>query len=445
LTAAHCLPSDADDVTVSYGGDRSNPAQTALAAEIVRSSPDLNLALVRVASGLTVASPTSVFRRRIFPGGATSVVGDEAICFGWGIIDPEFGRPSRPSRATMSVISPLEHLVRLSAIGGRELTAGDAGGGCFTTAWGDPPFLFAVMVGVDGAGTGVAVDLTDAEVKSWIEGTMMARAPDVAVEAASTPAAAVTPSGVIDLFWVDGAGTMREALASNPASVTSLGSPPGDPLAADAPAAVYLSGDRHIVARSSSGAVYWQIQAGGGPPSDWIPLVSPGTIASGISLSSWQPDRMDIFAISGTANALHAAYSDGRWGGMEDLGTGFDLGITAVSFAADRLDAFGVAAHQVFHAWGSFNYWASLWTGEVIGAVYSPCAAVSWNFNSLDLFALNSEGRLAHKAYDGGWPVEWTDTGFEPPGPLVAVMASGQIHLFSRNEDGTLWHAYWPR
>src|SRR5262249_59829114 len=70
LTASHCLPATADAdpgrVTISYGGSRAAPSQTAAASEIVRSSPARDLALVRLASPLTIAGPPDGFRRRLF-------------------------------------------------------------------------------------------------------------------------------------------------------------------------------------------------------------------------------------------------------------------------------------------------------------------------------------------------------------------------------------------
>jgi hypothetical protein len=427
---------------VSFGGTRAAPAQQRAAAEIVRASPDLDLALVRLASSLNAIAP-GVFRRAIHPRSSLGLVGKSVSCVGWGDVEP----PDRPAQATLSIESISGPLFRLPTNGrGQALAAGDAGGGCFLQD-GVAISLAAILVGVDGSGAGVAVDLTTPEVRSWIEGSMIGRGPDVAVGAASTPAAAVDGDGQIQLFWVDAVGDLRHAPLLAPTSVESLGSPPGDPFTSDAPAAVYLGDDRHVFAHSATGAAYWKDDGPASRTPGWSLLIPRGTVASGIGAASWQPDQMAIFARSGAQTGLHGAYKAGQWRMIEDIGGILSLGVSAVMWSQDRLDAFTTTGDgRVWHAFGSPDVWTSLWMNEITGTVASDCAVVSWGYYKLDLFARNAEGRLAHYALgDAGWSDAWTDTTIDVPGPPVAVIAGGQLHLFARNSDGTVWHAYWPR
>jgi hypothetical protein len=449
LTAGHCLSnaSDADlsRVVVLYGGTRSAPAQAAVAAEIVRSNPALDLALVRLTTKLSLAvdpAGAAGFRRRIYPLGTALLINQQLRCIGWGTRG-SLGLPDQPTEAAMSLASTFDPFIRLPINdAGQAMGTGDAGGGCFFSYLG-VSYLVATMVGIDGGGGAVAVDLSRGDVRSWLEGSMMAQDPDIAVNAASTPAAAVRADGTIDLFWVDAAGTLQR-MGVNEATPSPVGAPAGDPFAPAAPAAAYLGSNRQLFARARSGSVYWQAQPLG-PPADWIPLaMSKGS--SGVGLAAWPPDLMVVFALSYAGNPLHQRYANGQWQMQEDLGGLFQIDITAVSFDSTRVDAFTPGSDHIWHLWGNFEAWGiPAWGDEIVASFTTSCAALAWNYNSLDLFGRDSEGHLVHTSYDPGWLDRMTDTTLAVPGPPVGAIAGGQIHLFARNPDGSLWHAHWPR
>ncbi len=103
-----------------------------------------------------------------------------------------------------------------------------------------------------------------------------------------------------------------------------------------------------------------------------------------VAVVSWAADRLDIFGL-GTNNEMFHKYWDGsKWGpsptGWEGLGGTFNSPPAVVSWAADRLDIFGLGTdNQMYH-----KYWDGSWgpsqTGwEALGGVFdSPPAVVSW-------------------------------------------------------------------
>lgn len=450
LTAAHCFSAanlaEPGGVTVHLGGTRTAPEQSHTAREIVRSSFDL--ALVRLDGAFKVVNASPAFRRWIYPTAASTLTASTVACVGWGVADETLGPPDQPSWAALleaSASGPLVHL-RVNDRG-QQMSAGDAGGGCFA---GQRGFVVAIMVGVDGTGDTVAVDLTRPAVRSWIEGTMTARASDIPASAAAAPAVVRRSDESMALFWVDPQGVMQSAALSAPDKPVSLGAPPNDPLAADAPAAAYLGGYRNVFARSISGALYRQSQAPGAAATtdqDWIQMAGPRTARSNVALSSWEPDRIDVFTIATPGNVLHFKFSGGEWQQPpEDLGGMFDAGVAALAGTPYRIDLFATSDGHVLHKWTFYDAWAyPQWGDEVGGQVASNTTVVAWLPVTLDFFARNAAGHLAHLAYDDFWPAEWTDTLLPIPGPPVAAVAGGQIHLFARNDDGSLWHAYWPR
>jgi repeat uncharacterized protein DUF346 len=188
-----------------------------------------------------------------------------------------------------------------------------------------------------------------------------------------------------------------------------------------------------------------------GATSVWSPISPAGAARANVAVVHVAPDRFDAFIMSEAGAVQQRTFSAGQWGSWHAIGGAFDLGISVASWSGVRIDAFAVDGGHVMHDWSDSDRWvtADFWGTEVTGAVSSStCGVISLRNGSLDLFARNASGRLVHYWYDYDaftWSDSWADTSLDVPGDPVAVLAGHQVHLFARNDDGSLWHVIWPR
>jgi len=72
-------------------------------------------------------------------------------------------------------------------------------------------------------------------------------------------------------------------------------------------------------------------------------------------------------------------------------------------------------------------------------------AAVSWGEGRLDLFWVDAERALRHRAWNAatGWLPEESLGGTLASGPAVTAWAVGQMEVFAIFDDGELWDRYW--
>ena len=139
---------------------------------------------------------------------------------------------------------------------------------------------------------------------------------------------------------------------------------------------------------------------GGGQPSDewsdWENL--GGALTSAPAVSSWQPNRLDVF-VRGTDNALYHKYWNGsQWIDWESLG----------------------------------------------GVLTSAPAAVSWGSNRIDVFVRGTDNALYHKYWNGSQWIDWESLGGElTSAPAVASWATNRLDVFVKGTDNALYHKYW--
>ena len=119
-----------------------------------------------------------------------------------------------------------------------------------------------------------------------------------------------------------------------------------------------------------------------------------GYLTSSPTVSSWGPNRLDVFAKGGDSKLWHKYWNGtGQWGPWQRLNApavGFYNNLSnqpaAVSWGPNRIDCFyGGADSRVYHISWNGNAWSG-WANTGL-ATYTGLAVSSWGANRLDLFA----------------------------------------------------------
>jgi hypothetical protein len=302
-----------------------------------------------------------------------------------------------------------------------------------------------VIVGIDGAGRSVAVDLSIPAIQEWVERTTLRRREDIALGMdGGPPGAAVTPAGAIVLFWIGIDGALHSRVLNEGKTEQDLGAPEQERLVREAPVAVFLAGgDLRVLARTEDGDVYEARWQGGESPVAWTDIYAEGRIATPLALASWDDGRIDAFAISRSRELLHTLYALDEWWGWETLGGNFDPGVGAVSWAQGRIDILTAVEGHAWHKFTNGDGWWPDANGDFIdmgGPIGGMSVALSRGVNTLDLFGQDGTKHLRHRWHATVWGGSWIDTGLIPESSVSGVVASGAVHLFARNSNGTVWH-----
>ena len=168
-----------------------------------------------------------------------------------------------------------------------------------------------------------------------------------------------------------------------------------------------------------------------------------GVLTSAPAVSSWQPNRLDVFA-RGQNQALWHIYWDGaRWSGWEDLGGTLTSAPAAVSWGQNRIDVFGRGQNNaLWHKWWDGTRWSN-WE-DLGGTLTSAPAVASWDSNRLDVFARGQNNALWHKWWDGTRWSDWEDLGGTlTSAPAAVSWGPNRIDVFGRGQNQSLWHKYW--
>ncbi|KAI4213352.1 MAG: hypothetical protein LQ351_004093 [Letrouitia transgressa] len=205
---------------------------------------------------------------------------------------------------------------------------------------------------------------------------------------------------------------------------------------------------------------YWDGYQWQPPALDWRNLTDGGLLNHDLAptVTSWNPGRLDIFAI-GTDAKLHHKYYDGiNWvpegGKTENLGGSLHSAPAAVAWGANRFDIFAISKET---SGLSHLYWdGSSWQGwEDIGSTrslsYTPGAA-TWGPGRLDVFLVNSQGKLIHDFYDGSQWIEEDLSGsleatFVGTPAVISSKGGGtsndRIDVVVLASDKTYYYLYW--
>lgn len=140
-----------------------------------------------------------------------------------------------------------------------------------------------------------------------------------------------------------------------------------------------------------------EIGSGGQQPGrGWIGWENlGGGLTSAPGVSSWQPNRLDVFG-RGTDQALYHKWWDGRsWSNWENLGGVLTSGPTVSSRRPNHLEVFvrGTNQRMYTRTWNG-SRWVD-WE-DLGGKLTSAPAAVSWGPNWTDVFANGENDNLIH-------------------------------------------------
>ncbi len=170
-----------------------------------------------------------------------------------------------------------------------------------------------------------------------------------------------------------------------------------------------------------------------------------GDLASGPSLASWSPARLDIFARGKFSNLIHSWWDlNGGWANWEDLSpklpvrNDIQFAPSAVSWGPNRIDVVAVRASDshLVHAWWDGASWQG-W--EDLGGVLTESPSiVSRGLNLLDIFGRGTDNQIYRRSWDGRAWSNWVGMGpFIPSAPAAAV-GPGAISLLARNAANQL-------
>ena len=167
-----------------------------------------------------------------------------------------------------------------------------------------------------------------------------------------------------------------------------------------------------------------------------------GTQTSGPGAVSWGPNRIDCF-VRGTDNALWHKWWDGsRWRGWDSLGGVLTSDPTVCSWGSNRLDVFARGTdNALWHRWWDGSAWRG-WE-RLGGVLTSGPGAVSWGPNRIDVFARGTDNALWHRWWDGSAWRGWESLGgVITSDPTVSSWASGRLDIFARGTDNAMWHRW---
>lgn len=184
----------------------------------------------------------------------------------------------------------------------------------------------------------------------------------------------------------------------------------------------------------------WHCARDGSAWSPWQSL--GGTLTSAPSVASWGPNRLDVFALGPTHNLLHIAWNGSEWSAWEDHDGVYMLAPEAVSWGPYRLDVFVVKADGSLQHFG----WNGSWQTDNLGGILtSRPSAAAWGPDRLDVFALGSDHSLFHIAWDGSAWSLWEPLGGEFAfSPEAVAWGPSRLDVFVvRDDSRALEHFGW--
>ncbi|QDS67863.1 hypothetical protein FKW77_007812 [Venturia effusa] len=166
-----------------------------------------------------------------------------------------------------------------------------------------------------------------------------------------------------------------------------------------------------------------------------------GNFSSGLAVTSWTPNRLDIVGRSQTNTYLHKAWTGAAWypsiTEWEDFGGNFSSAPASVSWGPNRLDIFGIDAEigSVKHKyWNGGSWFPSLdgWEDLGGGPFIGDLTISSWGANRFDVWAAGKEdGELNHLFWDGSAYPGWEKLGGKfKTAPAVAHWDVDKIDIF---------------
>jgi len=186
-----------------------------------------------------------------------------------------------------------------------------------------------------------------------------------------------------------------------------------------------------------TGVQFWPVAA------NWYSDNLAGASTSSPDISSWGPNRLDVFT-RGANNALyHRTWDGSGWAAWEYLGGALNSGPGAVAWGPNRIDVTALAANNSMAHW--WNQGEPTWYTDNLGGTFSSDPDISsWGSNRLDIFARGTEHSLWHRFWNGlAWSV-WEYLGGDlNSGPGAVSWGNNRIDVVALAANNSVAHWWW--
>lgn len=167
-----------------------------------------------------------------------------------------------------------------------------------------------------------------------------------------------------------------------------------------------------------------------------------GVLNSAPGVSSWAPNRLDVFA-AGSDNALyHKWWNGSRWSDWENLGGTLTSAPAAVSWGNNRIDVFARGErNRLYHKWWDGSRWSN-WE-DLGGNLTSAPAVSSRATNRLEVFARGQNNQLMTMSWNGSRWSNWSNLGGRiTSDPAAVSWGPSRTDVFARGTNNALWHIW---
>lgn len=168
-----------------------------------------------------------------------------------------------------------------------------------------------------------------------------------------------------------------------------------------------------------------------------------GSITEDPDISSWGPNRLDIWGRATDGSYAHKWWDGSSWKGWENLaGAGaIASGVGAVGFGNNRIDALGRNSKNevVDLRWTGSKWQLDNFGGNVVG---DPDMTISSSF--FDIWARSPANTLVHRWWTGSSWTPWEDLGvsvFSSPG--TTSWGPNRIDIVYKAADGSVGQTWW--
>ncbi|MFJ4852963.1 glycoside hydrolase family 27 protein [Streptomyces sp. NPDC088730] len=164
-----------------------------------------------------------------------------------------------------------------------------------------------------------------------------------------------------------------------------------------------------------------------------------GRIAGEPAAYAAGPGRIDVFARGTDDAAYRISYSGGRWGRWQKLGGALADGPAAAYDRSGHWTLYARGTDGRIHTRGERTGWSTLQGPDGVGLYGRPSAVTdAAGRTRLVVRAADDSVRLRVRDASGGWS-DWSSLGGTVSGSPTLVATGGQLRLYVRAGDYTLW------
>lgn len=159
------------------------------------------------------------------------------------------------------------------------------------------------------------------------------------------------------------------------------------------------------------------------------------------TLTTWGPNRIDIFARGQDNQLWHRYVKDGNWDDWQPRGGLLASDPSCTAFGRGRFDCFYRGEDS--HIWWNFYkapFWDKTWKDLGGNITSAPSAMKWWGSEDIDVFGRGPEGHMWHLSMRSGEWLEWEDLGGELiSAPSCISWGEERMDCFYRGKDNHLW------